>query len=60
MSSKVKRTKNISKLYKAILDVEKGNVKMFDSLEKMMKYLDASCINYYFIIYKFIAWEKEN
>lgn len=41
MSSKVKRTKNISKLYKAILDVKKGNVKMFDSLEKMMKYLDA-------------------
>lgn len=41
MSSKVKRTKNISKLYKAILDVEKGNVKMFDFLEKTMKYLDA-------------------
>ena len=60
MSSKVKRTKNISKLYKDILDVEKGNVKKFDSLEKMMKYLDAYCINYYFIIYKFIAWEKEN
>lgn len=40
MSSKVKRTKNISKLYKDILDVEKGNVKKFDSLEKMMKYLD--------------------
>lgn len=41
MSSKVKRTKNISKLDKAILDVKIGNVKMFDSLENMMKYLDA-------------------
>lgn len=41
MSSKVKRTKNISKLDKAILDVKIENVKMFDSLENMMKYLDA-------------------
>ena len=41
MSSKVKRTKNISELYKAILDVKIENVKMFDSLENMMKYLDA-------------------
>ena len=41
MSSKVKRTKYISKLDKAILDVKIENVKMFDSLENMMKYLDA-------------------
>ena len=30
-----------SELDKAILDVKEGNVKNFDTLEDMMKYLDA-------------------
>ncbi len=31
----------LSELDKAILDVEKGNVKNFDTLEEMMAYLEA-------------------
>ena len=36
-----------TELDKAILDVKKGNVKNFDTLEEMMNYLDAKkCISY--------------
>ncbi len=41
IAKKVKSTTSVSELDKAILDVKKGNVKTFDTLEDMMKYLDA-------------------
>ncbi len=34
-------TSKTEELDKAILDVKKGNVKNFDTLEEMMNYLDA-------------------
>ncbi len=39
-AEEVKSGSKISELDKAILDVKKGNVKNFDTLEDMMAYLD--------------------
>ncbi|WOG33208.1 hypothetical protein [Segatella copri] len=41
IASKVKSSSKMSELDKAILDVKKGNVKNFDTLEDMMNYLEA-------------------
>ena len=41
MNATLQKKKLQSELDKAILDVKRGNVKNFDTLEDMMKYLDA-------------------
>ncbi len=40
-AEEVKSGSKMSELDKAILDVKKGNVKNFDTLEEMMAYLEA-------------------
>ena len=40
-AKEVKSDSRMSELDKAILDVKKGNVKNFDTLEEMMAYLEA-------------------
>lgn len=39
VAKKVKSSSKMSELDKAVLDIEKGNVKNFDTLEDMMNYL---------------------
>ena len=41
IANKVKSNSKMSELDKAIMDVKKGNVKNFDTLEDMMAYLEA-------------------
>ena len=41
MNTTLQKKKLQSELDKAILDVKRGNVKNFDTLEDMMKYLEA-------------------
>ena len=41
MNATLQKKKLQSELDKAILDVKRGNVKNFDTLESMMNYLEA-------------------
>ena len=41
IARKVKSNSKMTELDKAIMDVKKGNVKNFDTLEDMMAYLEA-------------------